>query len=263
MFKNTFFITNLVILSFFVNISTISAKSVSTSIPLSVNITSHFNNQEVVLYETLKPFPEYSAFETITANITGGSGLYKTEWRFFGPSSRNGDDWQGGRNDAYINSSSASYKFIFHNGGVWKVQLIVTDSLGQVTNGFVNINVIDPRPYEKPSLKVTYPNKNLRLKTGYEYDITWTTTGIPVSNTMFDQRDMSTIRNANMLISVIDYNGFTQQSMFSPNNGVYKWTVPDTLKSGKYKIQITCQTCGQMNNGEGLFDTSNKYFRIK
>lgn len=139
----------------------------------------------------------------------------------------------------------------------------VTIKLEELQNTGVKNTVFHNRD-ESGSLTIITPEGGT-FKTGDAQEIVWTSNGLTKSNLLVNYSDPSTFENENILITLLDSRGITFSNFpkfdMVPNNGSFKWTIPDNLKSGKYKIQITCQTCGNMNSGNGVWGESN-YFNV-
>jgi peptidoglycan hydrolase-like protein with peptidoglycan-binding domain len=119
------------------------------------------------------------------------------------------------------------------------------------------------------SINISSPNGGEILTSGETFRIKWTSNGFAIGNILKITSNPSTFGNSNMMIDLVDQKGFTIKTIAPsdtfpvvPNDGIEDWTIPLDIKSGQYKIQITCQTCGKMNNGQGVWDLSDNYFTI-
>ena len=117
----------------------------------------------------------------------------------------------------------------------------------------------------QPSITVTSPNGGETWAVGSTHNITWTTQGLPSSDTVnimllsYDQNSKNP--SGEMLNGNINTpkNAFT-----SANSDSYSWTIPSTIPTGNnYKIGVNANSTGSVNsNGYTVRGLSTNYFSI-
>ena len=111
-------------------------------------------------------------------------------------------------------------------------------------------------PLTPVSINVVSPNGGETLIKGRIYTITWTASGSSLSGLFDDDK---------LWVFLMDSNNTSQLFLgeFAKNVYSYSWTVPNTIKSGQYKIKVFIASCIHTRACNFNYsDISDNYFNI-